>query len=187
MSVFQPPPVGELPIVEDPLTKKPIFSPLWLNWFIKLAKSLSASGAGSGDALTSQPLSQFAATTSAQLAGVLSDETGTGKVVFNSGPVLITAAVSGVWTAPSAWTVPAMTLGGTVSGGGQQVNNVIIGTVTPLAGAFTTLTAATSIKPLAAAGYLSSDGSAGFTGTITTASLVGKTVTIKDGIITDIA
>jgi len=34
--------------------------------------------AGTGDALTTNPLSQFAATTSAQLAGVLSDETGTG-------------------------------------------------------------------------------------------------------------
>jgi hypothetical protein len=30
-------------------------------------------------------------------------------------------------------------LGGTVSGGGNQINNVIIGTTTPLAGAFTTL------------------------------------------------
>ena len=52
-----------------------------------------------------------------------------------------------------------------------------------------TLTGATvvsTIKP-AASGYLSSDGSAGFTGTLTTASLVGKTVTIKDGIITNIA
>lgn len=49
------------------------------------------------------------------------------------------------------------------------------------------LTASTSIKPLAAAGYLSSDGSAGYTGTVTTASLVGKTITIKDGIITAFA
>jgi hypothetical protein len=38
-----------------------------------------------------------------------------------------------------------------------------------------------------AAGFVSSDGSTGYTGTITTASLVGKTVTIKDGIITGIA
>lgn len=34
-------------------------------------------GAGSGDALVANPLSQFASTTTAQLAGVLSDETGT--------------------------------------------------------------------------------------------------------------
>lgn len=41
-------------------------------------------------------------------------------------------------------TLPAHTLGGTISGGGNQINNVIIGTSTPLAGTFTTLTATTS-------------------------------------------
>jgi len=38
-----------------------------------------------------------------------------------------------------------------------------------------------------ATGYKSSDGSLGTTGTITTASLIGKTVTIKNGLITSIA
>jgi hypothetical protein len=38
---------------------------------------------GGGDALTSNPLSQFAATTSAQLRGVLSDEKGTGAALFD--------------------------------------------------------------------------------------------------------
>lgn len=41
-------------------------------------------GTGNGDALTSNPLSQFAATTSAQLRGVLSDENGTGVALFDS-------------------------------------------------------------------------------------------------------
>jgi len=41
-----------------------------------------------------------------------------------------------------------------------------------------------TVKCSNAAGYISSDGSTGFTGTVTTASLVGKTITIKDGIIT---
>lgn len=44
---------------------------------------------GGGDALTSNPLSQFAATTSAQLAGVISDETGSGALVFADTPTLI--------------------------------------------------------------------------------------------------
>jgi hypothetical protein len=44
-------------------------------------------GSGAGDALVSQPLSQFAPTTSAQLAGVLTDETGSGKAVFATNPV----------------------------------------------------------------------------------------------------
>lgn len=38
--------------------------------------------------VTGSPLSQFAATTSAQLAGVLSDETGSGLLVFGTGPTL---------------------------------------------------------------------------------------------------
>ena len=41
---------------------------------------------GIGDALVANPLSQFAATTSAQLRGVISDETGTGVLMFNGNP-----------------------------------------------------------------------------------------------------
>jgi hypothetical protein len=48
-----------------------------------------ATVSGSGDALVANPLSQFAATTSAQLAGVISDETGTGAVVLANAPALI--------------------------------------------------------------------------------------------------
>jgi hypothetical protein len=53
---------------------------------------------GGGDALTSNPLSQFAATTSAQLAGVISDETGTGVLVFGTNPTLTGAALAGALT-----------------------------------------------------------------------------------------
>lgn len=52
-----------------------------------------ATGAGTGDALTSNPLSQFAATTSLQLKGVISDETGSGSLVFATSPTLITPAL----------------------------------------------------------------------------------------------
>lgn len=45
----------------------------------------------------------------------------------------------------SAGTIPAFTLGGTISGGGNQINNVIIGTTTPLAGSFTTVSATSNI------------------------------------------
>lgn len=45
---------------------------------------------GGGDALVANPLSQFAATTSAQLAGVISDETGSGSLVFGTSPTLTT-------------------------------------------------------------------------------------------------
>lgn len=46
--------------------------------------------AGGGDALVANPLSQFAATTSAQLDGVISDDTGTGALVFADTPTLVT-------------------------------------------------------------------------------------------------
>ena len=53
--------------------------------------TLSASGGGGGgDALTTNPLSQFAATTSAQLASVISDETGSGALVFSTSPTFTT-------------------------------------------------------------------------------------------------
>lgn len=62
-------------------------------------------GAGvGGDALTTNPLSQFAATTSAQLAGVLSDETGTGGgFVRSTSPSLVTPTL-GVASATSLGT-----------------------------------------------------------------------------------
>lgn len=51
---------------------------------------LGSGGTGSGNALTTNPLSQFAATTSAQLAGVITDETGTGSAVLATSPILVT-------------------------------------------------------------------------------------------------
>ena len=62
---------------------------------------------GGGDALTSGNLSQFAATTSAQLAGVISDETGTGALVFGTNPTLV-----------------GLTLSGAVTGGDQELRAV---------------------------------------------------------------
>lgn len=55
--------------------------------------TLANTGAGSGDAFVANPLSQFAATTSAQLAGVISDETGSGALVFANSPTLVTPAL----------------------------------------------------------------------------------------------
>lgn len=54
------------------------------------ARATIGAGTGSGDALTTNPLSQFTATTSAQLAAVLTDETGTGAAVFADTPSLVT-------------------------------------------------------------------------------------------------
>lgn len=55
-------------------------------------------GAGTGDALVANPLSQFAATTSLQLKGVISDETGSGALVFGTSPTITTPTISGTMT-----------------------------------------------------------------------------------------
>lgn len=56
------------------------------------AKAVSGGGAGggSGDALVANPLSQFASTTSAELASTISNETGTTLLVYNTSPTLVT-------------------------------------------------------------------------------------------------
>jgi len=68
-----------------------------------------------GDALVANPLSQFAATTSAQLAGVISDETGTGLLVFATNPVLTTPNIgtpsAGVLTNTTGLPIVAGTTG----------------------------------------------------------------------------
>jgi hypothetical protein len=56
-------------------------------------RTLTAPDASGTLALTSNKLSAFAATTSAELAGVVSDETGSGALVFATSPTLVTPAL----------------------------------------------------------------------------------------------
>ena len=66
-----------------------------------------------------------------------------GRVTYATTAGLLTDSANLTFngTTLTANTIGAFTLGGTVAGGGNQLNNVIIGTSTPLAGAFTTLSA----------------------------------------------
>lgn len=57
-------------------------------WSVLAAKGTD--GSGTWDALTSNPLSQFASTTSAQLKWVISDETWSGALVFWTSPNITT-------------------------------------------------------------------------------------------------
>jgi hypothetical protein len=59
-----------------------------------------AFGTGGTVAYTSNNLSVFAATTSAQLAGVISDETGSGALVFGTSPTLATPTITTSATVP---------------------------------------------------------------------------------------
>jgi hypothetical protein len=70
-----------------------------------------------------------------------------GRVVYSTTGGLETDSVNLTFngTTLTANTIGAFTLGGTIAGGGNQINNVIIGTSTPLAGSFTTLTGSTSV------------------------------------------
>jgi hypothetical protein len=45
---FEPPPTYAEVILVDDVSKKSVFNPIWLKWFIDLAGILSASGGGSG-------------------------------------------------------------------------------------------------------------------------------------------
>jgi len=62
-------------------------------------------------------------------------------------------------------TLGATTLSGTVSGGGNQINNVVIGAVTPLAGSFTSVSSTTGVSVT----NNSNAALSGFTGTNTDA------------------
>lgn len=59
-------------------------------------------------ALTNNKLSVFAATTSAELAGVISDETGSGSLVFNTSPTFITTILAD----PGSASVPGYSFNG---------------------------------------------------------------------------
>lgn len=81
-------------------------------WFSKtnVVDGECSTGSGGGDALVSDGLDQFAPTTSAELASIISDPTGTGELVFASSPTLVTPTL-GVAAATSlnkvAVTAPA--------------------------------------------------------------------------------
>lgn len=91
-----------------------------------------ASIGGGGDALVANPLSQFAATTSDQLLGVISNETGTGALVFGNSPTLVTPALG----TPTALVGTNIT--GTASGltaGSVTTNANLTGVVTSMGNA----------------------------------------------------
>jgi hypothetical protein len=75
-------------------------------------------------AITAGKLSQFASTTSAELAGVISNETGSGSLVFGTSPTLTTSVLGGATFSAFA-TTDNLTIGSTSAISGT--NNVLSG------------------------------------------------------------
>lgn len=155
--------------------------------------TLSATGSGSGDALVANPLSQFAATTSLQLAGVISDETGSGALVFGTSPTLTTPTL-GVASATTinkvALTSPAtgstltiadgktLTANNTVTLSGTDGSTITFGSGGTVAYTANNLSAFSSTTSAQLAGVLSNESGTGLSvfndgATITNATING--------------
>jgi predicted transcriptional regulator len=123
---------------------------------------------GSGDALVANTLAQFAATTSAQLAGVLSDETGSGSAVFATSPTLVTPALG----TPSALVLTNAT--GTLTSPTfvtPALGTPASGVATNLTGTASSLTAGNVTTNANLTGHVTSTGNAAVLGSFTAAQL----------------
>ena len=90
--------------------------------------STVAFGAGGTVAYVANKLSVFASTTSAELAGVISDETGSGALVFASSPTLVTPTLGAALATSITATSGNMTVN--AAAGNNSVNLVPTGTGT---------------------------------------------------------
>lgn len=90
--------------------------------------STVAFGAGGTVAYVANKLSVFAATTSAELAGVISDETGSGSLVFSNSPTLVTPTLGAALATSITATSGNMTVN--AAAGNNSVNLVPTGTGT---------------------------------------------------------
>ncbi|MBP6912351.1 MAG: hypothetical protein KBB86_00260, partial [Candidatus Pacebacteria bacterium] len=105
---------------------------------------------GGGDALIANPLSQFSATTSAQLAGVITNETGSGGLVFA--------------TAPTFDTTITLTTSPTASAGGYEIltRNTTSGVIEKVSSG----TFLTGNQTITLSGDVTGSGATGITATI---------------------
>jgi hypothetical protein len=90
--------------------------------------SVIAFGSGGTVAYVANKLSVFASTTSAELAGVISDETGTGVLVFSNSPTLVTPTLGAALATSITATSGNMTVN--AASGNNSVNLVPTGTGT---------------------------------------------------------
>ena len=105
--------------------------------------------------VTTDKLSALAATTSAELAGVISDETGSGALVFANSPTLVTPALG----------TPSALVGTNITGTAAAFNiNGTVGATTPSTVAATSVTALSDSGYQAVVGQLTSGDRVGISG-----------------------
>ncbi len=210
MADFQPPPTFAEVVLyeqnapsEEALLRSARFNPIWLKWFVDVAQLLTQASGGSGG-----PVSGPAGATNNHVvffngpSGTIIKDSGLNLSGNNTGDqtsvsgnagtatVLQTARnINGVsfnGSADITVTAAAATLtGNTLAAGVVNSSLTSVGTLTSLttSGALVAL----SIRPSAAGGYLANDTSPGISTSITSGGLVGKTITVKDGLITGFA
>ena len=96
---------------------------------------------------TTSKISALAATSSSELAGVISDETGTGALVFANTPTLVTPVLG-------AATGTSLVLSGAVTGTAINFDNTAVGSNTGTAGTSTTNIDAWPVSTYSAAKYI---------------------------------
>ena len=105
--------------------------------------------------VTTDKLSALAATTSAELAGVISDETGSGSLVFANSPTLVSPALG----------TPSALVGTNITGTAAAFNiNGTVGATTPSTVAATAVTALSNSGYQAVVGQLTSGDRVGISG-----------------------
>jgi len=136
----------------------------------------------SGTLATTGNLSQFAATTSAQLAGVISDETGSGALVFGTSPTFTTSIDAGAtftaFATPTTVTgfaaATSLTIGGTAS-----AQTISIGASSTSASTYNFGTGATSTGNTKTVN-LGTAGATGSTTNVNIGSASGGTTTVNN-------
>lgn len=127
MSTFQPPPTWANPVIVDEVTQEATFNPIWLKWFVDLVGVLNSLGGG-GSAIQHSALAglqggaanQYYHLTAAAEAALTAGFTGTGALVRESSPTLITP-VLGAATGTSLSV--SSTLRSTLAGGLRSSDN----------------------------------------------------------------